>query len=94
VPTYQTGMQAFRARILDLHGTLLLDDVEGLLEMLTDKNGFTSWWFRFELPDKKLPIPKGTNCMLLLENGRKGKCYVSAISSDFFTTLRGAGELK
>ena len=87
-------MQALRARILDLHGTLLLDGVEGFLEMLTDENGFTSWWFRFELPDKKPPIPKGTVCMLLLENGRIGNCYVSAISADFSTILRGAGELK
>jgi hypothetical protein len=93
VPTYRTGLQALRARILDQHGTLLFD-VEGYLETLTDENGFTSWWFRFELPDKKLPIPKGTVCLLLLENGRKGNCYVSAISSDLLTTLRGAGELK
>jgi hypothetical protein len=94
VPTYRTGLQALRARILDLHGTLLFD-VEGYLETLgDDENGFANWRFRIALPHKTLPIPRGTNCVLVLENGRKGNCYVSAISSDSLTTLIGAGDLK
>jgi hypothetical protein len=93
MPFYRAGPQALRARILDQHGTLLFD-VEGYLEMPADKNGALHWRFQIELPDKELPIPPGTRCMLLLENGRKGKCYVSEISRDYSTTLRGAGELK
>ena len=93
MPIYRTGPQALRARILDLHGTLLFD-VEGYLGIPASENEVESWRFQIELPDKKLPISAGTGFMLLLENGRKGKCYFSEISRDYLTTLRGTGELK
>jgi hypothetical protein len=94
VSIYSTGPQALRARILDLHGTLLFDEVEGYLEMLAGKDGAESWRFRIELPDKKLPLPSGVACVLVLENGRRGKCYVLRAPPDFSTMLRGAGDLK
>jgi hypothetical protein len=107
MPIYRTGpkqaksktkgklrMRPFRARILDLHGTLLFDEVEGYLEMLAGKDGAESWRFRIELPDKKLPLPSEMACVLVLENGRKGKCFALRIPPDFSTMLRGAGDLK
>jgi hypothetical protein len=86
-------MQPASGRILDRKGALLLDGVDGSLEVITDENGFKSWFFHFDLPADKLPIPPRKECSLFLDDGRKGDCYISSISPDFTTTLRGTGVL-